>query len=139
MEKIKNKFDGLKNGLNNMVLKAKIENIKEECQEADSDNILAYKIMKLGEECGEVNAAFLALIGAANKSKSAVKEAEEKGKVLALTEEVLDVILVAEDILYKLKKDFNELDDKVIKELELKKYEKWNKKIKEKQEDRNDK
>lgn len=132
MKKIKNKIDEFKSGLNNMVLKAKIENMKEECQEADSENILAYKIMKLSEECGEVNAAFLALIGAANKSKSAVKEAEEKGKVLALTEEVLDVILVAEDILYKLKKDFNELDDKAIKELELKKYEKWNKKIKEK-------
>lgn len=61
-------------------------------------NLFYRKVIKLGEEAGEVNAAFLELDGSPNVSASAATEDPRK----AVIEETCDTILVAMDILYAL-------------------------------------
>jgi len=102
--------------------------LKKECQESDFQVPLYQKICKLGEESGEAQSAFLVYDEARNKSGSTTKEAEIKGKELLLIEEILDTILVAEDIIYKIQKE-NNISQEVIDNIKLKKYQKWYDKI----------
>ena len=110
-----------KNNIENIV---DIDFLKEKCQEEDLQTPLYQKICKLGEEAGEAQSAFLVYDNAKNKSGSTTKEAEEKGKELLLIEEVLDTILVAEDIIYKIQK-MNNIDPDKIEDIKIRKYQKW--------------
>lgn len=94
--------------------------------ERDKDVPIYQKIIKLGEEAGEVSAAFLELDGAKNVSASS--SAEEK--VMGVLEECCDVINVSMDIINALTRDDYEMEKAVV-ELFQKKLDKWERKQKE--------
>jgi DNA-directed RNA polymerase subunit RPC12/RpoP/NTP pyrophosphatase (non-canonical NTP hydrolase) len=94
------------------------------CMEANLSNPLYNKIIKLQEESGEVASEFLKMINAQNASKSA------NGSVESLFEEVVDVIIVAKDILYNLNK--MNPDKLNYKQVLSKKIDKWYSKLKDK-------
>ena len=104
------------------------------CFVGDKDNSIMNKTIKLSEEVGEVSSNILAYLDADNKSKSAVKDLEDKGKINAVVEEILDVILVADDLLEKIRYA-NDIDadsfDELCKNILSKKISKWKNKIKE--------
>jgi len=83
------------------------------------------KIIKLGEESGEVAQAFLELDGAKNVSASASTE----DKVMEVIEECGDTINVALDIIFALKKQ-NKISSSDISELFDSKLDKWERKQK---------
>ena len=94
----------------------------EECIKADQNNSVENKLLKLGEEVGELNRAWLALVGANNASRDANKNEVE------VMEEAIDVFIVIYDIIRNLEKKLNISQDKTEKILE-KKIKKWYKKI----------
>jgi NTP pyrophosphatase (non-canonical NTP hydrolase) len=84
--------------------------------DTNSGIILANKIIKLGEETGEVSQAYLQFVGSANVSKSASGS--------DLIEECMDVINVAMDIINAIG-----ISDEDAKEIFDKKLNKWESKL----------
>ena len=95
-------------------------NLKEHktLSEIDKSTDIAYKMLKLGEESGEAQSAYLAYAKAPNASKS------ETGTFENLIEEVIDCILVSYDILNKLN-----VKEEIIKEISDRKLKKWENKL----------
>lgn len=83
------------------------------------------KIIKLGEESGEVSQAFLELDGAKNVSASASTE----DKVMEVIEECGDTINVALDIIFALQKQ-HDINQEDIRNLFDSKLDKWERKQK---------
>jgi NTP pyrophosphatase (non-canonical NTP hydrolase) len=91
--------------------------------EGDKSVPMYQKIIKLGEEAGEVAAAFLEYDGAKNVSASSSTEE----KVMGVLEECCDTINVSMDIINALTRDNYELEKAVV-ELFQKKLDKWERK-----------
>jgi len=82
----------------------------------DSNIELSYKVIKLGEEAGEVGHAFLAYVGSKNASKSALN-GDLRENIL---EESCDVMNIAMDII-----NVMGFTDEEVKAMFLKKLKKW--------------
>ncbi len=91
----------------------------EQLSEGDAEVPLYQKIIKLGEESGEIDQAFLRYVGALNVSKSAEADDEET-LGLKLLEECCDVMNVTMDII-----NFLGFSDEDVKKMFEKKLAKW--------------
>jgi len=91
--------------------------------EVDIDVPIYQKVIKLGEESGEVAQAFLELDGAKNVSASASTE----DKIMEVIEECGDTINVALDIIFALQ-THNHINSEYIRKLFDSKLDKWERK-----------